>query len=604
MKGMKWLAIWTAVACTASASGALTLFRVGGEGLPEPELGVPFEFVQLSWEEPDANRFGDEISLDRQPGFITPEVSDSELNLSPTMLQGNFVFLWGGQWEIPERVPGWWDLRWSVRMADEDTDSYYTDHNSMIYMFDLQRQVHLRRVRFFTRPDDGNLVTCGFGMAETLTVCRSGGIDPVPRFLIAVSNGDPARAGRRPYTLQYHNQTHPSRRYDFHVIHEGSGGKFVDLEFPSVPTQRLLFRVFAQEGVDWEIAEFEIYGSGFVPFSEYTSNIIDLGEVLSIGDLTWSGRQGEELGTRVDITMRSGDDDQPDVYWRHTFRGDEQVPLSSSGTPLTKAQYQRLEIPEQGDIRHDKDNWLTWNTPYDFTAGSGTAHAGRPRRFVQFDVAFHSTPESGSEVDYLQFAASPPLVSGARAEINPNTAAAGEVTTFTCRLRPQIEPGDNGFDLIAIDTPAQVTGVGLARIDGVEIDLEVTRMDETGFAVKVPRVDSRAHRRADRADLPGTGFRVRNSLHPAAIRQRAPVRGAPAGGRGGRRRTQRRQPPAGGPDLDSRQPDSEPPPLVACGHTQRRRRQRSRRDRVSAGEPDRRGPRGHRSLRPVGAEGE
>ena len=257
-----------------------------------------------------------------------------------------------------------------------------------------------------------------------------------------------------------------------------------------MPTQRLLFRVFAQEGVDWEIAEFEIYGSGFVPFSEYTSNIIDLGEVLSIGDLTWSGRQGEELGTRVDITMRSGDDDHPDVYWRHTFRGDEQVPLSSSGTPLTKAQYQRLEIPEQGDIRHDKDNWLTWNTPYDFTAGSGTAHAGRPRRFVQFDVAFHSTPESGSEVDYLQFAASPPLVSGARAEINPNTAAAGEVTTFTCRLRPQIEPGDNGFDLIAIDTPAQVTGVGLARIDGVEIDLEVTRMDETGFAVKVPRVDA------------------------------------------------------------------------------------------------------------------
>ena len=490
MKRMQWLAGWTAVACTASAAGALTLFRVGGEGLPEPELEVPFEFVQLSWEEPDENRFGDEISLDRRPEWITPEVSDPGVNLSPTMLQGNLVFLAGGDWAIPERVPGWMDVRFSVRMADEDSDSYYTDHNSMIYMFDLQRQIHLRRVRFFTRPDDGNLVTCGFGMAETLTVCRSGGIDPVPRFLIAVSDGDPAKAGTRPYTLQYNNKTHPSRRHDFDVIHEGTGGKLIDLDFPSVPTQRLLFRIFAQEGVDWEIAEFEIYGSGFVPFSRYTSNVIDLGEVLSIGDLTWSGRQGEELGTRVDITMRSGDDAQPEVYWRYTFRGDEQVPFSESGTPLTKAQYRRLEIPEQGDIRHDKDNWLTWNTPYDFTAGSGTAHAGRPRRFVQFDVAFHSTPESGSEVDYLQFAASPPLVTGAAAEINPNTAAAGELTTFTCRLRPHLEPGDNGFDLIAIDTPAQVSGVDeVARIGGAEIDIEITRMDGEGFAVKVPRVD-------------------------------------------------------------------------------------------------------------------
>ena len=228
MMRMQWLAVCIAAACTASASGALTLFRVGGEGLPEPELEVPFDFVQFSWEEPDANRFGEEISLDRQPGFITPEVSDSELNLSPTMLQGNFVFLEGGKWEIPERVAGWMDVRFSVRMADEDTESYYTDHN-MIYMFDLQRQIHLRRVRFFTRPDDGNLVTCGFGMAETLTVCRSGGIDPVPRFLIGTSNGDPAREGTRPYTLPYGGQTEQSRRFDFHVIHEGTGSKVVDL---------------------------------------------------------------------------------------------------------------------------------------------------------------------------------------------------------------------------------------------------------------------------------------------------------------------------------------------------------------------------------------
>ena len=67
-------------------------------------------------------------------------------------------------------------------------------------------------------------------MAGTLTVCRSGGIDPVPRFLIGTSNGDPAREGTRPYTLPYGGQTEQSRRFDFHVIHEGTGSKVVDLQ--------------------------------------------------------------------------------------------------------------------------------------------------------------------------------------------------------------------------------------------------------------------------------------------------------------------------------------------------------------------------------------
>ena len=59
------------------------------------------------------------------------------------------------------------------------------------------------------------------------------------------------------------------------------------------------------------------------------------------------------------------------------------------------------------------------------------ANAARPRRFVQLKVAFHSTPESGGRVDYLQFAASPPLVTRATAEIAPAVASVGEVTSFT-----------------------------------------------------------------------------------------------------------------------------------------------------------------------------
>ena len=265
----------------------------------------------------------------------------------------------------------------------------------------------------------------------------------------------------------------------------------VDLSFPSIPTRRLLFRIFDQGDLWWEVAEFEIYAGGLAPLARYRSNVIDLGEALSLGELTWAGQQGEDPETRVDITMRSGDDDQPDQYWRKTFRGDEQVPFSASGESLTRARYERLDLSEKGDVTRDNENWVTWNTPYDFLAGRGNPNADRPRRFAQFEVAFHSTPGSGGRVDYLQFAASPPLITRATAEIAPAAAAGGEVTSFTYQLRPRIEPGDAGFDVISLDTPARIAAVEpVARLGGTDLDLTVTSQDENGFSLRIPRIDS------------------------------------------------------------------------------------------------------------------
>ena len=75
---------------------------------------------------------------------------------------------------------------------------------------------------------------------------------------------------------------------------------------------------------------------------------------------------------------------------------------------------------------------------------------------MQFDIAFYSTPKAWGQLDYLQFATSPRLVTEARAEINPAAAPSNEMTTFVCKMRAQLEPGDSGFDSIAIHTPALV----------------------------------------------------------------------------------------------------------------------------------------------------
>ena len=89
----------------------------------------------------------------------------------------------------------------------------------------------------------------------------------------------------------------------------------------------------------------------------------------------------------------------------------------------------------------------------------------------------------------MQFAASPPLVSRAVAEVEPDRATAGETTAFVYKLRPQLEPGDRGFDSIRIETPARVLSVDpLGHINGREVEL-VTTIDETGFSIQIPRFE-------------------------------------------------------------------------------------------------------------------
>ena len=136
-------AIALVVCCMATTGEALTVYRLGGADVPEPDLeGAAFDFVQLYWEDVDDNRFGDSISLDLQPGSIAPEVMDSNVNLAPSTSDENFLYLGGSGRSLRVQDPRIAGCRfvWSTRT----TDSYYTDDTGLSFMFDLQRQVHLR----------------------------------------------------------------------------------------------------------------------------------------------------------------------------------------------------------------------------------------------------------------------------------------------------------------------------------------------------------------------------------------------------------------------------------------------------------------------------
>ena len=276
----------------------------------------------------------------------------------------------------------------------------------------------------------------------------------VPRFIIGINDGDQRQNGFRDHVPPGQS------RFDFDILHEGTGAQIIDLELAPTLTRRLLFQIvpkrltgeetagihgrLATPFLKWEVAEFELYASGFAPFARYTSNVLDLGEELSLGLLSWAGQ--EQAGTRVELRMRSGNDEDPHIYWRKTYRGDEQVSYGKTWAPLSRRDYEKLEGTEKGEISKDLENWSAWSAPYSFGSGEGFAATDEPRRFVQFDIGFHSAPEEGGRLDHLQFAASPRLVRAAWAEIDPAAAPSNEMTTFVCKMRAQLEPGDSGFD--------------------------------------------------------------------------------------------------------------------------------------------------------------
>ena len=137
-----------------------------------------------------------------------------------------------------------------------------------------------------------------------------------------------------------------------------------------------------------------------MPNASYTSNILDLGREVTLGALRWSGQK--DAAAKIDIRSQGGSDKDPNIYWRKTFRGDEQVVYDENGAPLTLRKYSRLEASERGKITRDADNWDFWSVTYDFADSQGVELATtRPRRCVQFQMDFVSGLTAGSQLDYL-----------------------------------------------------------------------------------------------------------------------------------------------------------------------------------------------------------
>jgi hypothetical protein len=507
---MRLLSISFIAIFLATDLGALTIYRIGGAGQTLPEIAgeAGVEFIQLEWADVDEDLHGSTDLMRIAPESIAPQQLDPAINLTPLLLRrdylGEILYLtwigWGGpdddDWFIWDEDPN------TVYLGDGHFAQHGPRHKSLI--FDFGGLFFIERIKFYPR--------------ETHLHDRF-----VESFQIGTSDGDPLKDPDR--------QLQAGSRGDyvaFDVVHDvrENTNPVIELSLPDEPVRKVLFRAPENTRGIWELAELELYGAGFAPFAGYRSNVIDLGRAVSLGDLNWSG--AVDPGARVQLTMRAGDTPTPNIYWRFTFRGDEQSRFDNRGRALTRGAYIKLNKGEKAGITPDTQSWESWSQAYDFAAGAGPMQSDKPRRYVQVRADFESLKDVGSRLDYVQFSVSdPPVATRVLAEIAPPLVRAGEVNDFTYALLPQFEENDLGFDTIEIETPVQAQSIDAVRISGQNVGFEILRSDDSGFTLSIPRIDLQRTDELVEVDFAvevfkfGTVFtgRVSDSEKPFEVRQ-------------------------------------------------------------------------------------
>ena len=308
----------------------------------------------------------------------------------------------------------------------------------------------------------------------------------------------------------------------------------VELQIP--PQYVRFIRLKSQTTVGFEIAEFRVFGSGFVPRADYLSNIFDFGEELALwGRIRWQEeRFGVERRSRLVVSSRSGWDDTPLEFTRIDRARGEHVPWQKGAVVTTATgdefsldafddvqesleifnalpfdernrvslkwdEYDDLSGSTKGVVRDDLVAWSRWSPPYSLSGETITAEniaddqmgvpilSPGPRRYFQLKTEFISEQlESSRALGSLAFTVSnPPMAERIISEVVPREVVLGVPVSFTYAVLPtKLRRGvDLGFDLFEIATPVRAEEV--ENIEVLHADGRVETADFTGVDLSV-----------------------------------------------------------------------------------------------------------------------
>ena len=172
----------------------------------------------------------------------------------------------------------------------------------------------------------------------------------------------------------------------------------------------------------FEIAEIQLFGSGFVPRAGYLSNVIDFGRPVNFGRLGWNATRLRLLNEEIIVEdgaaasaflqMKSGSDDSPLIHYEITNK------FFGETAEVSESDYNSLAPDDRGGIEDDQINWSPWSEP--FTESGKLIALPSPRQYFQFRVVMESRSIlDGIRLDSLAVEiSSPPLANSLIGEIS------------------------------------------------------------------------------------------------------------------------------------------------------------------------------------------
>lgn len=438
MKRTVLFAIAVLVLSTA-ASGEVVVLGGPGSSWEEGGGGIQAQVIRGESVEPTNTPGGViDFSVEGYDNWIFPQRADPELNIAVGTLGR------GGEITTPTHRAIRNDLGKIIDdRGNTGLDLRETPVLGLIVDLDLGARFGVNRFRFFPRNALPEMPAADFPFQN----------DFLRGYELFLNDGTP-------------ESTSQGRPIRTSVAVEGQNEEpVVEIRIPAQYVR--LIRLKSLTAVGFDLAEFQVFGTGFVPEAAYISNIIDFGAPTLLGNLRWvQEKVGDEVFSRVRVRTRSGIDPQPLIFNKirpaeDIFRISGQFSPRESHVPwkfadkvddpelkalvenvldnidvdirdatqtfnelsleqreelsLTEADHGSLARKDRGVIRHDVTGWSEWSAVYPAEAvvaadelqveGLGVPIVSpSPRRYFQVLIEFYSDEfESATGVGGLAF---------------------------------------------------------------------------------------------------------------------------------------------------------------------------------------------------------
>jgi hypothetical protein len=349
------------------------------------------------------------------------------------------------------------------------------DQNGRVFFFDLGSRVPAERISFFPRQEGADASARPFAEAF------------LRAYEVQFSDGTKFVTGQPIYQLLRFAPVNPN--------------SIVDFSFPPQFVRFLRLRVGGGSAVHppFELAEFELYGDGFVPSAFYESNVVNLRGVSNYGSISWSEQGFERLGdelvpaddteTSVVVRMKTGADDTPLVHFRRVVDPNTR---EVSQEVVSESEYAGLNSAEAGDIIEDFEQWSPWSLPLQ---SGQQIPLPSPRSFFQLQIELESNSvQQTVRIDSLVIEHSVPPATIVQGEISIDgepspdrgiaSVEAGESVTFVYDVSASFAPTQTGFDALRINTPTPPVFRSLLMGNPlVEVQPDEVTSDENGINI-------------------------------------------------------------------------------------------------------------------------